>query len=287
MLATAYSAIPWAVLEKRPEARLPSVARAAASPTAVVLAGAGVAVGEAAHLGLPVAIVLGAVGYGGRVAWAAVRRRLALRDRARRRPARVDPWAVPEPWRGYTVRALEARKTFRQLSRECPAGRWPTLGGRFAQGGGRGGGAVGAGPQRRRPSSAPGRPQRVAEDLTRCTGELLARPGADRGPLEIQEAALASQLRSLRQMEAVSTEISARLSALVSQLEGVVAVAGELVATAGAQGPTWPPCRPSSTPLSGRWTRPRGCSRRPASPTPIEPAIADRLSPGPPSPRSV
>ncbi len=98
------------MLEKPPDNRLPSVARAAASPTAIVLAGAGVAIGEAAHLGLAVALVFGGAGYGARVAWAAVRRRRALRRRARRHLARIDPWSVPEPWRGYTARALDARK---------------------------------------------------------------------------------------------------------------------------------------------------------------------------------
>lgn len=216
---------------------MPTVARAAASPAAVVLAGAGVAIGEAAHLGLPVAIVLGAVGYGGRVAWAAVRRRLARRDRARRRPARVDPWAVPEPWRRYTVRSLDARKTFRQLSKDCPpgpvsdhlAGALPKVEGAVADQWAlaRSGAAL---------SGAPGRPQKVADELREAQHALAQVSGADRGPLEVRESALASQLRSLRQMEAVGTEISARVSALVSQLESVVAMAGELVAATGQPG---------------------------------------------------
>ena len=101
---------------------MPTVAQAAASPTAIVLAGAGVAVGELAHLGLVVAIVFGGVAYGARVAYAAVHRRLALQGRARRRLARIDPWSVPEPWRSYTTRALEARKRYRQLAADCPPG---------------------------------------------------------------------------------------------------------------------------------------------------------------------
>lgn len=226
------------MLQKQPERRLPSVARAAASPTAIVLAGAGVALGEAAHLGLAVAIVLGAVGYGGRVAWAATRRRLALRERARRRGTRVDPWSVPEPWRGYTARALQARKAFRQLSRDCPPGpvaeylalsvakvdaavqeQWALA---------RSGAAL-MGP--------PGRPQRVADELREAQHALSQVSGADRATLEVKESALASQLRSLRQMESVGNEISSRLAALVAQLEGLVAEAGELVAGAGAAGP--------------------------------------------------
>ena len=59
------------MLEKRRETRLPTVAQAAASPTAIVLAGAGVAVGELAHLGIVVAVVFGGVAYGARVGYAA------------------------------------------------------------------------------------------------------------------------------------------------------------------------------------------------------------------------
>ncbi len=111
------------MLEKPPDNnRLPSVARAAASPTAIVLAGAGVAIGVAAHLGVVVVVVLGAAGYGARVGWAVIRRRTALRKRAERRLARIDPWSVPEPWRGYTVRALDARKRYHQLAGDCPPG---------------------------------------------------------------------------------------------------------------------------------------------------------------------
>lgn len=237
-LAAGRAGIAWSVLQRRPDQPLPSVARAAASPTAIVLAGAGVAVGEAAHLGLAIALVLGVFGYGGRVAWAAVHRRLALRDRARRRPGRVDPWSVPDPWRSYATRALDARKAFRQLSRDCPPGpvaeylsanvprvdaavqeQWALA---------RSGAAL---------MGAPGRPQKVAEELREAQRALGQVSGADRAPLEVKESALASQLRSLRQMEAVGNEISSRLAALAAQLEGVVASAGELVAGAGASGP--------------------------------------------------
>ena len=224
------------MLQKRQE-RLPSVGRAAASPTAIVLAGAGVAIGEAAHLGLAVALVLGAAGYGGRLAWAAVHRRVARRGRAGRRAVRVDPWSVPEPWRGYATRALDARKAFRQLSRDCPPGpmadylvasaakvdaavqeQWALA---------RSGAAL---------MGAPGRPQKVADELRDAQRALAQVSGADRAPIEVKESALASELRSLRQMETVTNEVSSRLAGLVGQLEAVVAAAGELVAGAGVSG---------------------------------------------------
>ena len=225
------------MLERPADNRLPSVARAATSPTAIVLAGAGVAVGEAAHLGLAVALVFGAIGYGGRVAWAAIRRRAALRRRSRRHLARIDPWSVPEPWRSYTTRALEARKGFRQLARDCPPGpvadylsntvakvevavqeQWA-----LARSG-----ATLVGP--------PGRATKVAQELGQVQASLRQSGGADRSLLGSREEALASELRSLRHLETVSTQVAERLSILCTQLEGVVASAGELVASAGSAG---------------------------------------------------
>jgi hypothetical protein len=225
------------VLEKSSDGRLPSVARAAASPAAIVLAGGGVAIGLAAHLGVAVTVLLGAAGYGARVGWAAVHRRMALRKRAERHRARIDPWSVPEPWRGYTKRALDARKRYRQLVTDCPAGpvaeylagasakvdaavdeHWA-----LAQSG-----AALAGP--------PGRAEKVTEELAQVQRALSTVRGADRSELESRESALASELRSLRHLESVSAQMSSRLSDLTVQLVSLVADAGELVATTGAAG---------------------------------------------------
>jgi hypothetical protein len=226
------------VLEKPPDNnQLPSVTRAAASPTAIVLAGAGVAIGLAAGLGIPVALVLGAAGYGARVGWAAIRRRSALRKRAERRLARIDPWSLPEPWRSYTARALDARKRYHQLARDCPPGTVADyLAGSITKVDGaveeewalaRSGTSM-AGPA--------GRADQLAQELDRVHVALSRADGADRLPLESREAALASELRSLRQSEAVSAQLSARLAELSAQLEGVVASSGQLVAAAGVAG---------------------------------------------------
>ena len=225
------------MLEKPPDNnRLPSVARAAASPTAIVFAGAGVAIGWAAE-GAALAVVLGAVGYGARVGWAAIRRRSALRKRAERRMARIDPWSVPEPWRGYTARALDARKRYRQLAVDCPPG---TVADYLAGAAAKvdsavdeewalaRSGAAAAGPT--------GRANQLVEQLDQVHTALSRAEGADRVPLESREATLASELRSLRQSEAVGAQLSARLAELCAQLEAVVASAGQLVAGAGAAG---------------------------------------------------
>jgi hypothetical protein len=226
------------VLEKAPDnKRLPSVARAAASPTAIVLAGAGVAIGVAAHLGVAVAVVLGAAGYGARVGWAAVRRRAALRKRAERRLARIDPWSVPEPWRGYTARALDARKRFHRLANDCPPG---TVADYLGGAGVKVDSAVEEQWALARSGASltgpAGRGEKVAQELDQVHVAMSRAAGPDRLQLESREAALASELRSLRQMESVSAQLSARLSDLTAQLEGVVASSGQLVAGAGAAG---------------------------------------------------
>ena len=196
------------MLEKPPDNRLPSVARAAASPTAIVLAGAGVAVGEAAHLGLIVALVLGGVGYGARVAWAAVHRRLVLQRRARRHLARVDPWSVPAPWRGYTARALDARKRLRQLARDCPPG---PVAGYLANAVTKVDAAVDEHWALARSGAAlaepAGRVEKVAEELAQVQADLNRAQGADQAHLASQADVLASELRSLRNTEAVSAQI--------------------------------------------------------------------------------
>jgi hypothetical protein len=225
------------VLERLPDARegkrLPNLKRAAASPSAIVLAGAGVAAGELAHFGIAVAVVLGAVGYGGRLGWAALRRRAILRRRARQ--SRIDPWSLPEPWRGYVARSIDARKRARQLALSPAPGpvadhlkamlgaldtavqeHWA-----LAQAG-----AALAG--------SPGRAERVSQELARVQGLLSRSEGANRAALATQEQALASELRSLRQTEAVAGEASLRLGTSCSQLEAVVAAAGRLVTAAGA-----------------------------------------------------
>ena len=207
------------------------------SPTAIVLAGGGVALGELGHLGLAVALMFGAVGYGARLAWAAVARRRALARRDLRRLDRIDPWSVPEPWRGYTTRALEARKRFRELAQDCAPG--PVAG--YLAGAlpkvdavveeqwalARSGAAL-AGPA--------GRAAKVAHELSEVQDAVRSHDGAERSQFTSREEALAAELRSLRHTEAAGLQISERLSVLCGQLEGLVAAAGALVATSGAAG---------------------------------------------------
>lgn len=89
-------------------ARLPdrirtrSVAEAVVSPSAILLAGAGTAVGIATGLG-PLALLVGAAGWAARVAFAVPRK-----------PAdqRIDPFRVSEPWRRFVIDAQQAQRKF-------------------------------------------------------------------------------------------------------------------------------------------------------------------------------
>lgn len=89
-------------------ARLPervrtrAVAEAVVSPSAIVLAGAGTALGIATGLG-PLAVLVGAAAWAARVAFAVPRR-----------PAgdRIDPRRVRDPWRGLVLDAQEAQRRF-------------------------------------------------------------------------------------------------------------------------------------------------------------------------------
>jgi hypothetical protein len=89
-------------------ARLPdrvrtrSVAEAVVSPSAILLAGAGTAIGIATGLG-PLALVAGAAAWAARVAMAIPRK-----------PAdsRVDPFRVGEPWRRFVQDAQQAERKF-------------------------------------------------------------------------------------------------------------------------------------------------------------------------------
>jgi hypothetical protein len=92
----------------------PPVARAIMSPLGILLAGAGTAVGIVA--GLPVVAAAGI----GAAAWAA---RVVLAVPRAKRPERIDPFSVGEPWRAYVQGALSARARFERTvtaTREGP-----------------------------------------------------------------------------------------------------------------------------------------------------------------------
>lgn len=81
----------------------PPVARAITSPGAILLLGAGASIGILAGGGIVGAVVLGLLGWAGRVGAAIPR---APKD------ARIDPFTLAEPWRHFVTDALQARTRF-------------------------------------------------------------------------------------------------------------------------------------------------------------------------------
>lgn len=90
----------------------PPVARAITSPSAIVAAGAGAAVGLLVG-GPLVAVLGGGLAYGARVAVAVPRRKKA---------SKVDPFVLEEPWRGFVRGAIEARARYERAVSATRAG---------------------------------------------------------------------------------------------------------------------------------------------------------------------
>ncbi len=81
----------------------PPVARAVTSPLGILALGAGASIGILAGGGVIGAVVLGLLGWAGRIGAAIPR---APED------ARIDPFTLAEPWRRYVTDALQARTRF-------------------------------------------------------------------------------------------------------------------------------------------------------------------------------
>jgi hypothetical protein len=86
----------------------PRVARAILSPTGILAAGGGVAVGVVAGLPIVGVVGLGVAGWAGRVALA------VGSGRSGGRGERIDPFTLNEPWRRFVQDALSARGRFRE-----------------------------------------------------------------------------------------------------------------------------------------------------------------------------
>jgi hypothetical protein len=78
-------------------------AAAVTAPSAVLLAGAGTAAGVLAGAALPVAVLVGLVAYGVRVAFGLPRKP---------RPERIDLAGLSQPWRAYVKDAMEAQRRY-------------------------------------------------------------------------------------------------------------------------------------------------------------------------------
>jgi hypothetical protein len=88
-------------------------ADAITAPSAILLAGAGAAVGIVAGVPIAAAALVGAIAYGIRVATMLPRRT---------RGSRIDPMAISDPWRQFVREALDAQRRFAKAVKSASAG---------------------------------------------------------------------------------------------------------------------------------------------------------------------
>lgn len=204
------------------------MAEAVVSPSAILAAGAGTALGIATGLG-PLAVLTGLAAWGARVALAVPRRRVG---------ERIDPMAVQEPWREFVADALQAERRFDEVvNRSRP------------------------GPIRKRLQIIDRRIGDGVKECWRiaCQGDALAaalrsldEPGIRRQLAEVQEerrrapaneaatfslartqSAIEAQLASAQRLRQVADDAASRLRLLNAQLDEAVARSLEISLHAG------------------------------------------------------
>ena len=211
------------MIERLPErVRTPAVARAATSPSAVLLAGAGAS--AAILAGLPIL----AAATAGALAWAA---KVALAVPRPPRGERIDPSAVGEPWRHFVADALQARARFSQTVARARPGplrdRLADLGGRLDQ-------VVTECWRIARQGDALEEALRqldvtaVRAELAQVQAERRSAGAGDGAALERAERSVQAQLASAERLERVSRDARTRLRVLNAQLDEAVARAVEL-----------------------------------------------------------
>jgi hypothetical protein len=210
--------------------RHPSVVRAAVSPSALILTGAGVVIGLVLLQSIILAVVLGAGAWAGHMVAALIAQ--ARRERAARpKPAALDPYSVPEPWRQLVQQAANAQSRFDQTIKDWPPGpiQDRLLGlrprlysgmeevGVIARRGAALGGWTGGAPTTRRPTAA-----QLSDQLKRLEAERRQVSGQAPGreaTLARSEEAVAAQLRAVRGAEDAAAMVQDRLRVLVARLD--------------------------------------------------------------------
>ena len=194
------------------------------TPSAIVLAGAGAAVGIVAGLPLLAAAGIGAAAWAARVAFALPRRK---------RVDRIDPFRLSEPWRLFVRDALEAQARFdRTVERMRPG----PMQDRLRQVAARVGDGVrecwGIACQGDELQDA--YQQLDVQSIQAELKQLEAEKEASRGDadhvasIDRASAAVRSQLSSAKRISDVATDASDRLRVLNAQLDEAVARAVEL-----------------------------------------------------------
>ena len=215
--------------------------RAAVSPTAIAAAAVGAGIGVADH-SVIVAVILAVAGWGTRMGAAVVGTRRRARAAAPR-PAALDPWSVPEPWRQLLGQAMGVQARFDHTVAAWPPGPirdhlrdlqprvWAEVDGlgamarRDAAAAGWTGAAV-----------APGgaTSEQMSEELRRVQADRAALPPAATGraaDLARREEALAAQLRARHDAAQVAAAAQDRLRSALARLDAAVT---DLIGTADA-----------------------------------------------------
>lgn len=217
------------VIARLPErVRTRAVAEAVVSPSAILLAGAGAAVGIAAGLG-PLAVIAGAAAWAARVALAVPRR-----------PAgeRIDPNQVREPWRRFVLDAQQAQRKFDGVVAQARSGpvqeRLQAVGRRIGDAVSecwriaRQGDALDGALRNLDEQRVYNELLQVQDEQRRSTGAAAADPALAR-----TQAALEAQLASGRRLRAVADDARNRLRLLNAQLDEAVARSLEISLSTG------------------------------------------------------
>lgn len=213
------------MVERLPETfRTPAVARAVVSPSALLLAGAGTAVGILTGAPIIAAAALGASLWAARVAAAALFRKGPRREI-------IDPFAVGEPWRRFVQDALSAERRFDDTVRRTADGplreRLDGLGERIHAGVREcwriacQGAALQKGLQQFDIKE-------IREELALVEAEIDGAGRNASASLRRTRDALASQEKSFERVRAVAQDARDRLRVLNAQLDEAVARAIEL-----------------------------------------------------------
>lgn len=211
--------------------RTSAVARAVVSPSAILLAGAGTALGIATGLG-PAAVAVGALAWLARVALAVPRRRKA--------GDRIDPFTVGDPWRRFVSDAQQAQRKFDTVVARSRSGpiqeRLQLIGRRIGEGvtecwriARQGDALDGA----LRSLDEAGIRRELAEvQEERRSHEVRNDPNAE-AALARTQAAIESQLASAQRLRSVAQDAANRLRLLNAQLDEAVARSVEVSLSAG------------------------------------------------------
>lgn len=216
------------MIERLPErVRTPAVARAVTSPSAVLLAGAGMSVAVLAGVPLAGAAVAGAL------AWAA---RVALAVPRSSRGEAIRPSSLSQPWRGFVEGAQQSRNRCAEAAERVRPGplqqRLRDVTSRLDQAVGecwrvaQQGHALEGALRQLAPDS-------VRAELAEVQAEQAGAEGASRASLDRAEEAVRSQLATAERLERVARDTRSRLRALDAQLDEAVAQAVELSVSSG------------------------------------------------------